>query len=235
MFIVDRPQSKFSIASKDLPLFDFIKVSSEINDWTLEATARALLYGRAEETVTVCVNFVPSNIKGVLYDVDDAAIREYFEKELVGGSLHTPGLYIWGKWFEWAEKNFTTVFQGFRELMDVGMYIKRSINADAHVYIDETNRVTHVFCKDITQSILRVFQAIMPRFLPWYFAGKPLAEEELQILRSITRDESVDYIAALEAVSAQKGVRNAIMSEKLEGLATAGIRVSLASYESRCV
>lgn len=241
MFIVDRPQSEFSIASKDLPLFDFIKVSSEIDDWTLEATARALLYGRAEETVTVRVNCVPSNIKGVSYDVDDAAIRESFEKELVGGSLHTPGLYVWGwrntlemqKWFEWAEKNFTTVFQGFRELMDVGMYIKRSINAGAHVYIDETNRVTHVFCKDITQSILRVFQAIMPRFLPWYFAGKPLAEAELQILRSITKDESVNYIAALEAVSAQKGVRNAIMSEKLKGLATAGIRASLASYESR--
>lgn len=243
MFLVDRPRSKFSIASKSMPVFDFIKVSSGIDDWTLEATVRALLYGRTDENVGVFVCNSQESIRSLVGDgePDDDAISASVEKDIVNAFADDPGLYIWGwrdifgakKLFDWVEENFTTAFQGFRELMDMRMYIKRSVNADAHVYINEDSRVTHVFCRDLTWSVLRILQSLIPRFLPWYFVGHPLTETEVELARSTSKDKPNDYIEALEAISVQKGIRNAIMSQKIKGLVTAGIRVSLSSAQGQ--
>ena len=242
MFLIEKPRSDISITSAD-PVFDFLKVSSDINDWTLEATLRALLYGRADETVNIRVCSARTSVRSLVGagDPDNDLIYETVKSDIVDTYADFPGLYIWGwrdlseakKVFDWVEANFADAFPGFRELMDMRMYIKRSISADAHIYINEERRVTHVFCRDLTWTILRVLQSLIPRFLPWYFADHLLTDLEVGLLRSLSHEEPDEYLAALDTIFTQRGIRNAILSEKLKDLTTASIRAALVSTEER--
>lgn len=240
MFLVDRPRSKISITSTD-PVFDFIRASSDIDDWTLEATLRALLYGRANEPVNIRVCSTRNSVRSLVGagDLDDDVIYETVKSDIVDTYADFPGLYIWGwrdlseakKVFDWVEANFVDAFRGFRELMDMRMYIKRSISADAHIYINEERRVTHVFCRDLTWIVLRVLQSLIPRFLPWYFADHPLTDLEVGLARSLSDEKPDKYLAYLDTIFTQRGIRNAILSEKLKDLTTASIRAALSSAE----
>ena len=116
---------------------------------------RALLYGRANEPVNIRVCSTRSSVRSIVGagNPDDDVIHETVKNDIVDTYAGFPGLYIWGwrdmseakKVFDWVEANFVDAFPGFRELMDMRMYIKRSISADAHIYINEERRVTHVF------------------------------------------------------------------------------------------
>lgn len=242
MFLIEKPRSNISITSAD-PVFDFLKVFSDVSDWTLEATLRALLYGRTDETVNIRVCTAQSSIRSIVGagDPDYCVIREAIKSDIVDTYANFPGLYIWGwrdtgeakKVFDWVEKNFIDAFPGFRELADMRMYIKRSINGDAHVYINEESRVTHVFCRDVSWITLRILQSLAPRFLPWYFADHPLTELEVDLARSTSEEKPDKYLAALDTIFVQKGIRNVILCERLKDLTTSSVHAALEQTRGR--
>lgn len=242
MFLIEKPRSNISITSAD-PVFDFLKVFSDVVDWTFEATLRALLYGRTDETVNIRVCTAPSSARSIVGVgvLDDDVIHEAVKSDIVDTYANFPGLYIWGwrdtgdakKVFDWVEKNYIDAFPDFRELADMRMYIKRSINGDAHVFINEESRVTHVFCRDVSWITLRILQSLAPRFLPWYFVERPLTELEVDLARSTSEEKPDKYLVALDTIFVQKGIRNAILYEKLKDLTTSSIRVVLNQTRDR--
>ena len=132
------------------------------SDWTLEATLRALLYGRADGTCKH-TRLLPreSSVRSLVGagDPDDRRDPRGGQKRHRRHLRRLPRPLHLGlagyrprprRCSTGSRQISSTPFRGFRELADMRMYIKRSINAPTRTcYISEERRVTHVFCRDL--------------------------------------------------------------------------------------
>lgn len=69
--------------------------------------------------------------------------------------------------------------------------------------------------------------------MPWYFADHLLTDLEVGLARSLSNEKPDKYLASLDTIFVQRGIRNAILYEKLKDLTTSSIRAVLEQTKDR--
>ena len=69
---------------------------------------------------------------------------------------------------------------------------------DCLVFISPEEKRTVIVAENYSIEAHHLVQALFPRLFPWYFAEKPVTDEEIAFLRTLTNDDSAAYLNAVE-------------------------------------
>lgn len=98
--------------------------------------------------------------------------------------------------FKKIESAFLKVYSGFRELEDLHVFVSKQANV--RFYINEETRSVAIFVGYLNIRTWHFIQSLTSRILPWYFAEKPLTDDEKKLVKSLTNKYAPDYEELIE-------------------------------------
>lgn len=204
----------------------FGKVSTSIvnGDVSFKATMRALLVGRLNgsgENATAIV----SNIDLRRRSADAMSMDDILDKVLVGFVPRVNMISVVsivaddGEGDKFVEKvagsdGFVHRNPEYSEMTDLRDFVSKRMNA--RFFIDKESRSTFIVVSAMNSRRFHYLQSFIPRYLPWLFKDKPLAEDEIALLTSLTSKLSSDYERIIDEFAEKFDVRG-IMIKNMVG------------------
>ena len=110
-----------------------------------------------------------------------------------------------------------TTFSGYIPLTDLSEWIENEAKFKAKIYINESNRNTMIFVEKMTMKKWHLLESLVTRYFPWYFGQAPLTEEELNLVKTLSKRYAPNYEVAIENFAKRFDFRSEIIRSKLTG------------------
>ena len=198
-------------------------------DTSFVATLRALMYKRVpkEESIKLQIStsrYREIEIKGANpKDCVRAFLRNTEIMSAVPGSLHIHS-------FDGDEAGNTASFaavdnggvnaamnNSFVELSDVSKFLEQSGKVRARVFISEECKSVLIFIEKLDIKRWHLLQSLIPRYLPWYVRESPFDEEEVGLIRSLTKRYAPEYSERIEQFAKRFDFRTQAVRNMLRG------------------
>lgn len=131
---------------------------------------------------------------------------------------------------EEADKCF---LKDYKPLRDLETWVERSTNIQARFYINAEKRNTVIYIGTMNYGRWHLLESLMPRYFPWYFKDAPLTQEELELVKTLTKRVASSYREAIEAFARKFDFRVASIRMKLAGFETKFDRIKLDSVRKQ--
>ncbi len=211
-------------------LFSNITGPTLMSDGSFVATMRALLYNRVPKTESIHLSISRSSDK--LSELSSMTRQEcvriflrpvpIFRGER--GVLHIHsfdgGHESRTACFNALDDALTDVIAGYTPLNDVSRWITVNGKFCARVYINRERKNTLIFCENLNLKEWHLLESLTPRYFPWYVGDAPLTEEEVALIKSLTKNSPAEYESRIEEFSKRFDLRSLIIREKLTGFET---------------
>lgn len=219
-------------------LFQNITGVNYRSDESFVATLRALLHSRVpkEESVTLqysCTDYSAGQLS-------DSAPRDCVRAFIMDTNITSGknGILLIHSFEGRSEEDNTACFKvldegvpkavkGFKPLKDLSSWIEESAKFRAKVYINEERRSTIVFTEKMSTKRWHMLESLVTRYFPWYFGPNPLNEEEIDLVKTLTKRYAPNYEAAIETFAKKFDFRSQIVRSKLTGFETQFDRMKL--------
>lgn len=208
-------------------LFNNIKGDNFRSDVSFLATLRALLYSRVPKEESVRLQYHTSSYRSG--HLDGASEKDCI-KAFLKGTCISEGyqgiLYIHSfegsdvdnaACFERLDVGVKTTFSGYIPLTDLSEWIENEAKFKAKIYINESNRNTMIFVEKMTMKKWHLLESLVTRYFPWYFGQAPLTEEELNLVKTLSKRYAPNYEVAIENFAKRFDFRSEIIRSKLTG------------------
>jgi len=106
---------------------------------------------------------------------------------------------------------------------DLHVFYARKVNA--LFYTDDAEQNTVIFVDKMELKHFHVLQMMIPKYLPLLFAGDPLTETEIVLLKSTGNKSAVEYETLIEGFAKELDIRAEIIRSKLAGFETVFERI----------
>ena len=123
--------------------------------------------------------------------------------------------------FEYVDNDTTLTEQGYELMADLQHFMEQpKIKIPARFYIHKERRNTVVVVANIDIKRWHFIQAMIPRYFPWFFAEKPIAEEDAALIKSLNNRYAPDYENAIENFAKKFDFRAAKLRKILKDFET---------------
>lgn len=222
------------------------------DDYTILATLRSLLFTRLEEDQKF--NFRKTRwIDGDGIFAPSTQMKDIAEKYLLLGvdrnALHFVRLSINNeKYIEFcnALKNpktgITSLNSSYTELSDIEEYFNVKYGITVNIFINKADNYAVIVMSEqqIGVSMSHIIASFIPRYFPNLFANHPLLDDEWNLLASLTRRSSADFLSSIAIIADRLDLRQYEIKAMLDGFETRARQTmldteknNLASIESR--
>lgn len=229
-------------------LFLNIRGQDYRGDVSFLATLRALMYKRVPKEESISLRVTGSNY--AKRDVEAAkpkdAVRAFLRnteiQSGVPGSLH---IHSFNSAFD--DDNtacFNALDNGgvnaalggsYSALPDVAKFLEQSGKVRARVYISAERKSALIFVERLDLKRWHLLQSLIPRYLPWYVENNPLGNEEISLLRSLSKRYAPEYTEIVEGVAKRFDFRTQAVRNALRGFETAFERDKLNNVRRQLV
>ena len=194
------------------------------DDSSFLATLRALLYERAKD-VRVRQEYASSSYSKAVAEnsAPEALVREM----ICDYDIETPGLILIRS-ISGSEDANTAVFKaidseaartvplaGFEEVRDLSMFLEQR-KFRARFFVNSEHKTTIIFAERVDYRRWHLLQALIPRFLPWFFEEK-VTQEEFDLIQSLTYKDSSKYEELIADFATKFDFRTPLLRKKLAG------------------
>lgn len=224
-------------------LFQNITGNKFRSDESFVATLRALLHSRVpkEESVTLQYSSTDYSAGQLSDSAPRDCVRAFIQDTNI--TYGENGILLIHSFEGRSEEDNTACFKvldegvpkavkGFKPLDDLSNWIETTAKFRAKVYINEERRCTIVFTEKMNTKRWHMLESLVTRYFPWYFGPNPLNEEELDLVKTLTKRYAPNYEAAIEAFSKKFDFRSQIVRSKLTGFETQFDRQKLENVRS---
>lgn len=194
------------------------------DDRSFLATLRALLYHRAGDAkIHLCYASSAYNKATAEKSMPEALVQEMIS----GYDLHTPGTILIRS-INGSEDANTEVFKavdsetartvaldGFEEVRDLSAFLGQR-KFRTRFFINKECRTTIIFAERIDYRRWHLLQALIPRYMPWFFEEQ-VTPEEFELIQSLTNKESNKYEELIELFAKKFDFRTPLLRKKLAG------------------
>ena len=212
-------------------LFQNITGNKFRSDESFVATLRALLHSRVPKEESVTLQYSSTDYSAG--QLSDSAPRDCVRAFIRDTNITygENGILLIHSFEGRSEEDNTACFKvldegvpkavkGFKPLDDLSNWIETTAKFRAKVYINEERRCTIVFTEKMNTKRWHMLESLVTRYFPWYFGPNPLNEEELDLVKTLTKRYAPNYEAAIEAFSKKFDFRSQIVRSKLTGFET---------------
>lgn len=224
-------------------LFPNITGSVYGRDVTFIATLRALLHQRVPAEERVRMYYTSRRVtkreeelygkKGSKYLAKCFEAATDVLKEGSTGILHihsvrAPNEEDLKAGFQFIDNDATLISQGYEPVADLQAFMEQpKIKIPARFFIHKERKNTVVFIANIDIKRWHFIQAMIPRYFPWYFAEKPITEEDAALIKSLNNRYAPDYEDLIERIAQKFDFRKAKLRKQLKDFETGMDRVTL--------
>lgn len=92
------------------------------------------------------------------------------------------------------------------ELDDVTRYIEKKIRAK--FFYSRSKKAAFIFAERLTTRTFHLINVFIPRYLPWFFEGKPLQPREKELLVSLSKTDPQRYLELIEEIASEFDIRS---------------------------
>lgn len=213
------------------------------NDESFVATLRALLYSRVpkEESITLRYHRSEYSIGQLSGSYPRDCVRAFLNgTSITSGS--TGVLLIHS--FEGSDEDNAACFEklvdgvpkalsGYKLLTDLSAWIESDAKFTAKVYINEELRNTIVFTEKMNLKRWHMLESLISRYFPWYFESNPMTDEEIEIVKTLTKRYAPSYEEKIQEFAKRFDFRSQVIRNQLTGFETQFDRRKLESVRAQ--
>lgn len=214
-------------------LFQNINGQNYRGDTSFLATLRALMYERVPKEESILLRI--SNSRYRKNEIDGASPKDCVRAFLRNSDIMSavPGI-LQIHTFEGDEDDNAANFgaidrggvkaalgDGFTALPDVDKFLEQNGRVRARVYISEERKSALIFVEKLEIKRWHLLQSLIPRYFPWYMRENPLNEEEIALIRSLTKRYAPDYTELIERFAKRFDFRTQAVRNMLRGFENA--------------
>lgn len=224
-------------------LFQNINGDNFREDVSFLATLRALLYSRVPKEESVTLQYHTSNYR--TSQIGDASPRDCVRAFLKGTYAldgYSGNLTIHSfegsdadnaACYDRLDEGMQQVLSGYKSVTDLSAWIENEAKFKAKIYICEEKRNTIIFTDKLTMKKWHLLESLVTRYFPWYFSSSPLTEEELNLVKTLSKRYAPNYENAIEEFAKRFDFRAEIIRSKLKGFESQFDRRKLNDVRSR--
>lgn len=199
-------------------------------DESFLATLRALLYNRVPEDEAVHLFFQQSiyssgQLEGSRpRDCVRAFLRGSPVASVGQGILHIHSFAVDNNsvkaCMEALDSGIQDAISGYTPLDDVSSWIMANGKFDTRIYINTELRNTLIFTGPLNMKRWHLLEALVPRYFPWYTDKAPLTQEEIALLKTLTKGNAQEYDERIQEFAGKFDFRTHLIRSKLAGFET---------------
>ena len=121
----------------------------------------------------------------------------------------------------------------FTALPDVSKFLEQNGKIRARVFISEERKSVLIFVEKLDIKKWHLLQSLIPRYMPWYVRENPLTDEEVALLRSLTKRYAPDYTELIEQFAKKFDFRTQAVRNMLSGFEKAFEKAKLQDVQSQ--
>lgn len=224
-------------------LFQNINGDNFREDVSFLATLRALLYSRVPKEESVTLQYHTSNYR--TSQIGEASPRDCVRAFLRGTYVidgYSGNLTIHSfegsdadnaACYNLLDEGMQQVLSGYKSATDLSTWIENEAKFKAKIYICEEKRNTIIFTDKLTMKKWHLLESLVTRYFPWYFSSAPLTEEELNLVKTLSKRYAPNYENAIEEFAKRFDFRAEIIRSKLKGFESQFDRRKLNDVRSR--
>jgi len=125
----------------------------------------------------------------------------------------------------------TALGNAFTALPDVNKFLEQNGKVRARVYISEERKSVLIFVDRLDIKRWHLLQSLIPRYMPWYVRENPFDEEEIALIRSLTKRYAPDYSELIERFASRFDFRTQAVRNMLKGFENAFERDKLVNVQ----
>lgn len=211
-------------------LFSNINGDKFRSDESFVATLRALLHSRVpkEESITLqhrTSNYGVEQLSGSgSRDCVRAFLRDH---DIMYGARGVLLIHS----FEGSDEDNTACFRvlddglpkvisGFKLLTDLSAWIESDAKFRAKIYVNAETRNTIIFTEKMSVKRWHMLESLISRYFPWYFESNPMTDEEVEIVKTLTKRYAPSYETKIQEYAKRFDFRTQIIKNKLTGFET---------------
>lgn len=213
------------------------------NDESFVATLRALLYSRVpkEESITLRYKSTDYSSGQLSGSSPRDCVRAFFNRTpIMDGST---GILLIHS-FEGSDESNTTCFEklvegvpktvsGYKLLADLSAWIESDAKFRAKVYVNEEYSNTIIFTEKMNMKRWHMLESLISRYFPWYFESNPMTDEEIEIVKTLTKRYAPSYETKIQEFAKRFDFRSQVIRNQLTGFETHFDRRKLESVRSQ--
>lgn len=214
-------------------LFQNINGQGFRGDTSFLATLRALMYKRVpkEESIRLSVSSSRYEERSIDGATSSNCIRAFLRGQCIMSGTISGIIHI--HTFDGDEDGNTASFEAvddgindvfgniFTPLQDVEKFLEQNGKIRTRVYISEENKAVLLFVERLDVKRWHLLQSLIPRYMPWYVRENPLNDEEVALIRSLTKRYAPDYIELIEQFAKSFDFRTQAIRNMLHGFENA--------------
>lgn len=200
-------------------------------DVSFLATLRALMHQRVPEgeSISLLVNSSRYGVAEIVGSDPKDCVRAYLRNTLIlAGECGVLNIHS----FEGSEEANTACFTtldnggveklmgGFTSLPDVNKWLEQHGKVRARVFLNHERKCVLIFVERLDMKRWHLLQSLLPRYFPWYVEENPFNEEEVSLLRSLTRRYAPEYEERIEEFAKKFDFRTQAVRNALRGFET---------------
>lgn len=214
-------------------LFQNINGQDFRGDTSFLATLRALMYKRVPKEESILLRVSASRYGK--YEIDGATAKDCVRAFLrntdimsaVPGVLH---IHTFDGDEEGNTASFAAIDNGglnaalgnaFTALPDVSKFLEQNGKVRARVFISEERKSVLIFVEKLDIKRWHLLQSLIPRYMPWYVRENPFNDEEVALIRSLTKRYAPDYTELIEQFAKKFDFRTQAVRNMLRGFENA--------------
>ena len=204
------------------------------DDVSFLATLRALLAPRMKDDDSISLYIRSSRYRASsITGLDNAQILAEVIDGIKSNTIHIVLLNGSDTALKEALQKTQSVFAehygNFRELKDLSVFMKK--HSESLFYINEETKTCVILFCGMDLRKYHLIQALIPRFVPWYFKDSPLEDDEKKLSGSLLRATSAEYERIIESFAQKYDFRSKKIANILNGFETLAKRRELDSIE----
>lgn len=224
-------------------LFQNINGQDFRGDTSFLATLRALMYKRVPKEESIWLRVSASRYGK--YEIDGATAKDCVRAFLrntdiisaVPGALH---IHTFDGDEEGNTASFAAIDNGgvnaalgnaFTSLPDVAKFLEQNGKIRARVFISEERKSVLIFVEKLDIKRWHLLQSLIPRYMPWYVRENPFDDEEVALIRSLTKRYAPDYTELIEKFASRFDFRTQAVRNMLRGFENAFEKDKLQSVQ----
>lgn len=214
-------------------LFQNINGQDFRGDTSFTATLRALMYKRVPKEESIWLRVSASRYGK--YEIDGATPKDCVRAFLRNTDIMSavPGV-LQIHTFDGDEEGNTASFaaidngglnaalgNAFTSLPDVAKFLEQNGKIRARVFISEERKSVLIFVEKLDIKRWHLLQSLIPRYMPWYVRENPFDDEEVALIRSLTKRYAPDYTELIEKFASRFDFRTQVVRNMLRGFENA--------------